>query len=156
MGNLAVIFGGYTARRSFCNSANVTDPPMKKQFHLLLIISGIAVFAAGTTTLLAAKEEKAAAIGSIRPVGKVAPVDLPALAKISFQHALDAALAKAPGRVIKAELEVEDGNLMYSFEIVSVDRKLTEVEIDAGNGTVLDTENEETGNEAKTDRPGKK
>jgi uncharacterized membrane protein YkoI len=68
----------------------------------------------------------------------VKPADLPNLAKISFEAALRTALAAAPGSVIKAELEVEDGNLMYSFEIVGADKKIKEVEIDAGNGRVLD------------------
>ncbi len=128
---------------------------MKKSFRTLLVASGIAALASGTTLLLAAKEEKAAPIGSVRPTGKVAPADLPALAKISFQQALSTALAKSPGSVIKAELEVEDGNLMYSFEIVGADRKITEVEIDAGNGKVLNTEDED-GEEAKADETAKK
>ncbi len=89
-----------------------------------------------------AAETKAAPQGSIRPAGKVKPADLPALAKISFESALKAALTAVPGHVIKAELEVEDGNLMYSFEIVGADKAITEVEIDAGDGKVLGTENE--------------
>jgi uncharacterized membrane protein YkoI len=84
---------------------------------------------------------KPAAKGSIRPVGKVKPADCPALAKISFESALQAARARTPGSVIKAELEVEDGCLMYPFEIVGADKSITEVEIDAGNGRVLGTEN---------------
>ncbi len=129
---------------------------MKKSFCNLLVASVIAVLSSGTAVLLSAKEEMSAPIGSIRPAGQVAPANLPALAKISFQDALRAALAKAPGSVIKAELEVEDGNLMYSFEIVSADRKITEVEIDAGNGKVLNTENEDGEKEAKADEAGKK
>jgi len=129
---------------------------MKKSFRILLVASGIAAWAIGTTVVLAAKEEKAAPIGSILPAGKVAPVDLPAMAKISFQQALGVALAKVPGSVIKAELEVEDGNLMYSFEIVGTDRKITEVEIDAGNGKILDIDYAETERERKADEPGKK
>jgi uncharacterized membrane protein YkoI len=34
-------------------------------------------------------------------------------------------------------LEVEDGSLQYSFAIVGADKKVTEVEIDAGDGKVL-------------------
>lgn len=84
------------------------------------------------------KYEKTATKASIQPAGKVKPADLPALAKISFDDALKAARAAAPGSVIKAELAVEDGNLVYSFEIVGADKTVTEVEIDAGNGKVLD------------------
>ena len=107
------------------------------------------LFALACTALLAlttltnpsfAKEEKASSAGSIHPAKKVNPADLPALAKISFETALKAALAAVPGNVIKAELEVEDGSLMYSFEIVGADKSITEVEIDAGNGKVLGTD----------------
>ena len=81
-------------------------------------------------------------IASIRPSGEVKPADLPALAKVSFEQALKAALAASAGSVIKAELEVEDGNLMYSFEIVGANKKVTEVEVDAGNGKVLDVDSD--------------
>jgi uncharacterized membrane protein YkoI len=127
---------------------------MKKLSSILLTVALLG--AASGTALVAAKDEKKAPAGSIRPTGTVAPADLPGLAKISFQQALAAALAKAPGSVIKAELEVEDGNLMYSFEIVGANKKITEVEIDAGNGKVLNTEDEENEKEDKADEAKKK
>lgn len=114
-----------------------------KKFRLLLTISLLALAVPFAVSSLGAKEngkgkeEKNSAKGSIRPEGKVKKVDLPALAKISFDEALKAAHAATPGSVIKAELEVEDGNLQYSFDIVGADKKVTEVEIDAGNGKVL-------------------
>lgn len=110
---------------------------MNKLLKLLAAVAAIALLSCGTNLIGAD-----AAKGSIHPQGQVKPADLPSLAKITFQDALDRALAKVPGRVIKAELEVEDGCLMYSFEIVGADKKITEVEIDAGNGKVLDTEDE--------------
>ena len=79
---------------------------------------------------------------SIHVENKVANVDLPSLARISFQQAVDAALAAVPGSIIAAELEVEHEGLMYSFEIVTADKKIKEVEIDAGNGKILDIEEE--------------
>ena len=110
---------------------------MKKYIRLLLATASLAAVVTASAVSAAAKEEKPSAPGSIRPAGKVAPENLPALAKISFSDALKAALAAVPGSVIKAELEVEDGSLQYSFEIVGADKKVTEVEIDAGNGKVL-------------------
>lgn len=77
-------------------------------------------------------------VGSIRLTATPKPAELPALTKISFDQALRAALVAAPGSVIKAELEVEEGNLMYSFEIVTAKKLVVEVEIDAGTGAVLD------------------
>ena len=86
------------------------------------------------------KKETSKVTGSIRVAHGVKPAELPALAKITFSQALEAALARVPGGVIKAELEVEDGNLVYSFEIVNAQQKVAEVEVDAGNGQVLDVD----------------
>ena len=121
---------------------NHLPPSMNMNLRKLFVIGCTAILAASLTTFSLAKEEKAA-IGSIRPAGKVRPADLPALARVSFDDALKAALTAVPGKIIKAELEVEDGNLMYSFEIVSSDKSITEVEIDAGNGRILGTEKDE-------------
>ena len=101
----------------------------------------------------ASAAENSAPKGSIRPKGDLKPAEMVALAKISFADALKAALVAAPGNVVKAELEVEDGNLQFSFEIVGADKKSTEVEIDAGNGKVLAVDKEE---EEKEDKPAKK
>jgi uncharacterized membrane protein YkoI len=105
-----------------------------------LALTCTALLAASLTTGAPAKEENAAAAGSIRPAGKIKPADLPTLARMSFDEAMKAALIAAPGKIIKAELEIEDGNLMYSFEIVGDRKAITEVEIDAGNGKVLGTD----------------
>ena len=115
---------------------------MNNIIRILCAASCLAVLVVGSTLHAADKPEKPAPKGSIRPTGELTPTDLPALAKISFQQATVAALKAAPGSVLKAELEVEDGNLMYSFEIVGADQTITEVEIDAGNGQVLATEKE--------------
>jgi uncharacterized membrane protein YkoI len=122
---------------------------MKTKLHKLFAAGGTVILAASLALSAPAKEEKAAAPGSIRPAGHVKPSELPALAKISFDDAMKAALAAAPGSIIKAELEVEDGNLMYSFEIVGAHKAITEVEIDAGNGKVLAMDKEDAGKEEK-------
>lgn len=96
----------------------------------------LCMFAIASTS--AAEENEA--VGSIRPAGSVSKTELPTLAKISFDEAYQAALAAVPGCVVVAELEIEHGNLMYSFEIVTGDKILKEVEIDAGNGRVLAVE----------------
>ena len=90
----------------------------------------------------AGKEKEAkdppVARGSIRPHGKLSPIERVALAKISFQDALTAAVAAYPGKVISGELGVEDGNLQYDFEVIGADKKVMDVAIDAGNAKVLD------------------
>jgi uncharacterized membrane protein YkoI len=107
---------------------------MKKTFLLLLVLAGVAM-------AIAAKE--ASPKGTIHPPRNTKTVDLPVLAKISLVQALANAVAAQPGTVVKAELEIEDRCLMYSFEIVGTDRKVTEVEIDAGDGSVLGKEDAE-------------
>ena len=64
---------------------------------------------------------------------------LMALSKISKQQAEEAALAKAPGGVIKeGGLDDESGNLIWWFEIVTPGSKsLTEVSVDAITGGVI-------------------
>lgn len=107
---------------------------MKKSLFLLSVVACAA--------LTVAAKEVAAPKGTIHPPRHTKTFDLPALAKISFAQALANAVAAQPGSVVKAELEIEDRCLMYSFEIVGPDRKMTEVEIDAGDGSVLGKENE--------------
>jgi len=80
------------------------------------------------------------AAGSIQVQGRHKRAELVTLARISFDDALKAAEARVPGSVIKAELEAEHHTLMYSFEIAAADKTVTEVEIDAGNGQVLDVD----------------
>ena len=122
---------------------------MKKLLHLLLAVGALALVVPFATHVVAAEkaekpeskeEKKNAPKGSIRPTSDLTAAQMAALAKISFSDALKTALAAAPGVVVKAELEVEDGNLQFAFEIVGADKKTTEVEIDAGNGKVLDVD----------------
>jgi uncharacterized membrane protein YkoI len=122
---------------------------MKKLIRLFVALSCAAGLTLGAASRAADKEDNKAPKGSIRPVGEVKPADLPGLAKITFQQAVAAAQKAVPGAIIQAELEVEGGALMYSFRIVDAKKKVIEVEIDAGNGKVLDTENEEDEKEDK-------
>lgn len=114
------------------------------KIRFLTLCAGLVLGASALTLPLAAKENAEAPVppGSIQPKGHMKKTDLPAIAKISFEQALQSALAAAPGGVIKAELEIEDGSLLYSFEIVGNDKSITEVEVDAGNGSILATDHE--------------
>jgi len=69
---------------------------------------------------------------------------LEAQAKISKADAEKAALAKVPGGKVKeAELEEEDGKLIWSFDITKHGSKgITGVEVDAKTGEVLTVEQE--------------
>jgi uncharacterized membrane protein YkoI len=123
---------------------------MKKLIRLLLATSLLSLVAV-TVAAADKKEETSVPKGSIHPTGEPKGAELAALAKVSFGDALKTALAAVPGGVTKAELEAEDGCLMYSFEIVGANKKVKEVEIDAGNGKVLDTEDVDNEKEDKKD-----
>lgn len=72
---------------------------------------------------------------------------LAALTKIDTTQAIAAALKQVPGKVLKASLDNENGNVVYSVEINSPSNGVVDVKVDAGNGTVLgqDTAANETG-----------
>jgi uncharacterized membrane protein YkoI len=58
------------------------------------------------------------------------------LAKITLEEATHNAQGAVAGRVIEAQLENEDGSLVYAIEILS-GQTTKEVIVDAGNGAVL-------------------
>lgn len=66
-----------------------------------------------------------------------------AQAAIPADSAIAIANARVPGRIAKAELEKEDGALIYSFDIKVVGKAgVTEVHVDAKTGAVLKVEGE--------------
>jgi uncharacterized membrane protein YkoI len=80
--------------------------------------------------------------GSIS-VGQAKESDFPGMAKISLEEATQAALARVPASALKSELEDENGYLVYGIEVVSSDRSVTDVKVDAGTGAVLALEQSE-------------
>jgi uncharacterized membrane protein YkoI len=62
------------------------------------------------------------------------------MAKVSLDYAVNAALNAVPGKVLKAELENENGYLVYGVEIAKADHQIADVKIDAGTGKVLKIE----------------
>jgi peptidase YpeB-like protein len=78
------------------------------------------------------------------------------LARIAFQQAIDSALGRQSGKLIKVELQDEDGFLVYNVEVVTPDNKHYEIKVDAGNGSVLRVDGavrseSESENEAEAD-----
>jgi uncharacterized membrane protein YkoI len=71
--------------------------------------------------------------------GRNDAVDQMPAAKMSLAQAAGAAESHSGGRATKAELEHERGVAFYRVEVVSADRKVYDVEIDAGDGKVLST-----------------
>lgn len=58
-------------------------------------------------------------------------------AKLSISDAVKAATDKVPGKVVEAELESEDGVLVWEVEVVTAENKLVKVFIDPQNGTLI-------------------
>ena len=106
------------------------------------IIAGIAgsalifTLAAGGTGL--AKSQNQPINGTIK-VERQAEAEYPSLAKIDMDQAMAAALAAVPGKVLKAELDDENGFLVYEIEVVAANKNVMKVKVDAGDGKVLTT-----------------
>ena len=74
--------------------------------------------------------------------------DLQKEAKISMGKAKTIALKKVPhGSIQSSELERENGKLIYSFDIKK-SSQITEVNVDAMNGKVVDVHHESAAKEA--------
>lgn len=69
-------------------------------------------------------------------------------AKISMKQARAIAVKAAPGKVDSGELERENGKLIYSFDIRTAKHTITEVNVNAMDGTVVDTQVENAAKEA--------
>lgn len=72
----------------------------------------------------------------------------PPAAKISKGDATKTALAKTAGKIQSAELETENGILVYSFDILSK-TGIHEVQVDAHTGVVVSDRIESAADEAR-------
>jgi len=71
-------------------------------------------------------------------------VEMAAAVKVTIDQAIKTALAKVAGKVIEAELEKKHNKLIWEVEVVTADKKLMEVHIDAETGSVIDVEEEKS------------
>jgi uncharacterized membrane protein YkoI len=104
----------------------------------------ISLLAVGLTACVTEKEE-----GNEGKEGKAAKLE--AQAKISKADAQKIALEKVPGGTIKeGEIEQEKGRLIWSFDIATAGTKeITEVQVDAMTGAVLDVSKESVADQQK-------
>lgn len=105
--------------------------------------TSIALFALSTTFGVAVAKEPC----SIKPSKATKNADLPSLAKVTKEQAQATAIASlAAGskpEVKDAELEVEHGCLLWSFDLKIAGKDgVQEVQVDAGNGKVLSSKSE--------------
>jgi uncharacterized membrane protein YkoI len=61
----------------------------------------------------------------------------PSLAKITLQQTTTIASNAQSGNISKAELQNEDGFLVSNVVVVSQDKKIHEIKVDPGNGSIL-------------------
>lgn len=82
-----------------------------------------------------------------------APATLAAEAKITLETAASHARARVPGgSIVSAELERENGSLVWSFDIaMPLSKNIKEVQIDAKTGKLIAEEIETPKDQAKED-----
>lgn len=68
--------------------------------------------------------------------------------KITMEQARATALKAAPGTITSEELENEHGKLIYSFDIATSKKDVTEVNVDAMNGKIVAIQHESAAKEA--------
>ena len=109
----------------------------------MTVIDGVVLTTFITIGVVSAQKTKTT--GSIKVQNE--EVGFAEMAKISLDSAVNAALKAAPGKVVKAELENENGYLVYGVEIAKADRQIVDVKVDAGNGKVLKIETDQKDSE---------
>jgi len=110
---------------------------MKKKWMSVL---GVSVLITGLATAAGfgfTKSDGNEVINGTIPVETHGEADFPDLATVSFEQAVQNALASIQGQVLKMELEDENGFLVYGIEIVTADKSIVDVKVDAGSGDVL-------------------
>ena len=119
---------------------------------LFLVAGAVAIAGCSTDSDVAAGRDASPAFASAASAATLPTATLreekPGLlarAKITESQARASALARVPGgRFVDAELEEEDGRLVYSFDLaVDGHAGVTDVEIDAMTGDVLSVEHED-------------
>lgn len=100
-----------------------------------IVTSIIALSIAGGAAAVYAKKD--------REKCDVDKVTLVQEAKLTVDDAIKVALADMPGKVIEAELEKDDGVMVWEIELVNNQSELYEFEIDANSGAILESERED-------------
>jgi hypothetical protein len=76
-------------------------------------------------------------------------------ARITMEQARKIALERAPGTIEEEELEKEHGKLVYSFDIRNAQGTITEVQVNAKDGSIASVEEEDAKKEAEEKRKEK-
>ena len=109
---------------------------MKKQL-ITMIGSGALVASLVITGVSFAKSNDNEIHNGTIKLGNQTEADFPALARLSFNQALQKALSEVPGHILKADLGDENGFLFYDIEVVKADNSIVDIKVDAGSGKVV-------------------
>lgn len=71
-------------------------------------------------------------------------IEMAAAAKVSIDEAIKTALEKVAGMVIEAELGQKHDRLIWELEVVTPEKVIMEIHIDAETGSVIDVEEGKT------------
>jgi hypothetical protein len=115
---------------------------MKKKW-IAMIGSGVLVIGLAVGGESFADSDEAEVRGGTIRIKNQGEADFPTLAKITHDQAVQKALAAVQGRVLKTELEDENGFLVYGVEVVAADKAIVDVKVDAGSGKVLAMDRDE-------------
>ncbi|MGE3155029.1 MAG: PepSY domain-containing protein [Nitrospiraceae bacterium] len=72
-------------------------------------------------------------------------IEMAETAKVTIDQAVKTASEKVPGKVIEAELEKKHGKTVWEVEIMTDDKMIKEIHIDADSGEVIDVEDKGKG-----------
>jgi uncharacterized membrane protein YkoI len=131
---------------------------MKKKWIAIIGSGALVVGIAVAGVSFADSDDNEIRNGTIR-IEQQSEAEFPSIAKISMDQAVQQALASVQGQVLKTELEGENGFLVYGVEVVTADKAIVDVKVDAGSGKVLamerdkaDDEDHDVGEENDRDR----
>jgi len=109
---------------------------MRKKLMTILGAGTLASSLIFTGTSFAKSTANEVQNGTIR-VEKKTDKDFFDQAKLSIEQSMVKALSEVQGTILKAELDNENGFLIYSIEVMKVDKNIMDVKIDAGSGEIL-------------------
>ncbi len=109
---------------------------MKKKWATV-IGSGVLVASLAITGAGFAKSNNSEVRGGTIRIDNQGEADFPALAKLTFDQAIQKAQTKVQGQVLKTDLGDENGFLVYEIELVTADKSIVDVKVDAGSGKIV-------------------
>ncbi len=117
------------------------------------IMSGLAMLCAMAISLsgIAKESESKSSIQGTLKVEKRSEAEFPGLAKIGLQEAMKIATENVNGKVLQAGLEKKNGYLVYSVEVVTAEKEIKELDIDAATGKVLSVKIDKADNDKESE-----